>query len=116
MNTFYPWHTLTIALLSLFFVLTAQTKVYVYILYKEPLRFSNLVVLHCSCLLNSNKISQREVKVTLVTVSEQSGCCAVHFLLRLRVLFPLAITLCTVTPKTVCYFFFTHAYAGAWIL
>lgn len=52
----------------------------------------------------------------LVTMSKKSSCCEVHFLLRLHVLFPLAIVHHTVTPKTVCYFFFTHAYAGTWIL
>lgn len=73
-------------------------------------------MLYCSYLLNSNKISQRELEVILVTVSEKSSCSAVHFLLRVHVLFPLAIIHYTVTPKAVCYFFFTHAYAGAWIL
>lgn len=87
-----------------------------HILYNEPLRLSNLVVLYHSRLLNSNKISQRELEVILVTMPEKSSCCAVHFLLRLRVLFPLAITHYAVTPKAVCYFFFTRAYAGAWIL
>jgi len=76
-------------------------------LYNEPLRSSNLVVLYCSCLLNSNKSSQREVEVVLVTVSEERSCCAVHFLLRLRVLFPLAITT-TLWPQRLFAISFSH--------